>query len=262
MIEEICVFYKEIFSYKEMLISLVRKDLRTRYKGSFLGFLWTFINPLMTLVVYSLVFPYVMRVQEKNYAMFLFVALLPWIFFTTSLQISSNTIVSNSNLVKKIYFPRQVLPISVATTGLMNYIFSLAIVFISLLIVGIGIKWTVIFIPLLLFVEYLLILGLCLILSALNVYFRDLEHIIGILLNAWFYLTPVIYPISIFPEHLLWLLNLNPMTPIIVGFRDALYYGNIPNMKYVFLVFLISIILNIAGILLFRRLEKGFAEEI
>ena len=99
-------FFRELYDYREMLKSLVRKDLKTRYKGSVLGFLWTFINPLMQLAIYALIFPYLMRVQEKNYAMFMFVALLPWIFFSTSLQSSTECIVENYNLVKKIYFPQ------------------------------------------------------------------------------------------------------------------------------------------------------------
>lgn len=216
----------------------------------------------MLLVVFSLVFPYVMRVQEKNYSMFVFVALLPWTFFASSIQTSANTIISNGNLVKKIFFPRQVLPIAVATASLMNFIFSLVVVFISLIAAGIGIKWTVLYLPFIIAIEYLLITGFCLLFASLNVYFRDLEHILGIIVNAWFYLTPVLYPASIFPKHLLWLLYLNPMTPLIEGYRDALYYGETPNFYKMLPVLLLAIVLNILGIVIFNKLEKGFAEEI
>ena len=161
--------FKNIYEYREMLKSLVSKDLKTRYKGSFLGFLWTFLNPLMQLAVYALIFPFLMRIDEKNYAMFLFVGLLPWIFFSTSLQTSSDCIIENENLVKKIYFPRQVLPLSVATAGMMNYIYGLLVVFVSLLLTRIGITWYALYLPLILLIQYVLVVGFCLLVSSLNV---------------------------------------------------------------------------------------------
>jgi len=122
----------ELYAYREMLISLVRKDLRTRYRGSFLGFLWTFINPLMMLVVYSIVFSYVFRVQEKNYSMFLFVALLPWTFFQSALMSCTTSITGGGGLIKKIYFPRIILPLSMATAAFMNYFYGMFVVFAAL----------------------------------------------------------------------------------------------------------------------------------
>jgi ABC-2 type transport system permease protein len=255
-------FFREIYVYREMLKSLVRKDLRTRYKGSFLGFLWTFINPLMMLVVYSLIFPYLMRIQEKNYAMFLFVALLPWLYFANSLQISAGVIINNGNLVKKIYFPRQILPLSVATAGLMNYIYGLVIVFSALIISGIGIRWVVIFLPLVIAIQYIMVIGFCLILSSANVYFRDLEHILNILTMAWFYVTPVIYPVEIFPEHLKGLLYWNPMTPMVLAYRDILYYGKIPQFNTLYGVTAFAILIIMLGMVVFNKLQANFAEEI
>lgn len=255
-------FLKEIYSYREMLKTMVEKDLRTRYKGSFLGFLWTFINPLMMLVIYSLVFPYVMRVQEKNYAMFVFVALLPWIFFSTSLQISASTIIANGNLVKKIYFPRQILPISVAIGALMNYLYGLIIVFFALFIVGIKLTWLVIYLPLIIILQFLLVVGFGLIFSTVNVYFRDLEHILGILLNAWFYLTPILYPTSLFPKHLISILYMNPMTPIILATRDIMYHAKMPDLNQLLYVLVFALAQVFFGIILFKKYEKGFAEEI
>ena len=198
-------FFHELYEYREMLKSLVRKDLKTRYKGSVLGFLWTFINPLMQLAIYALIFPYLMRVQEKNYAMFMFVALLPWIFFSTSLQSSTECIVENYNLVKKIYFPRQVLPLSVATGGLVNYIYGLLVVLAGLLIAQINVTVYILYLPLILLILYVAVSGFCLMLSALNVYVRDLEHIVNIVTMAWFYATPIVYPFDMLPQ---WLQNI------------------------------------------------------
>ncbi len=255
-------FFSELYAYREMLKSLVQKDLKTRYKGSFLGFLWTFINPLMQLAIYALIFPFLMRVEEKNYAMFLFVALLPWLFFSTSLQTSTDCIVENYNLVKKIYFPRQVLPLSVATGGLVNYIYGLIVVLVGLLIAGIPLTWNILFLPLLLLILYITVSGFCLMFSALNVYIRDLEHIVNIVTMAWFYATPIVYPLTMLPDWLQKILLFNPMTPLVQGFRNVIYYGVSPDLTEIVIAAIEAIIIFTAGVLIFNKMEPGFAEEI
>ncbi|MDI3534979.1 MAG: lipopolysaccharide transport system permease protein [Thermosediminibacterales bacterium] len=258
MIEDI----KELYQYREMLKNLVKKDLRTRYKGSVLGFLWTFVNPLLQLVVFTIVFSTVMRINIDKFYMFLFVALLPWIFFSTSVQVSAGTIIANKDLVKKIYFPKAVLPLSVVTSGLMNLLFSFVIVFIVLIISKIGITINIIYLPLVIFVEYLITLGISLLVSSLNVYFRDLEHILGVLLMGWFYFTPIIYPVEMIPKSYLKLFFLNPITPIIISFRDILYYGKAPDFVMLGLTLLIGLFTVIFGYNVFKILQKNFAEEI
>lgn len=255
-------FWKELISYREMLKSLVRKDLKTRYKGSLLGFLWTFLNPLLQLAVYALIFPYLMRVDEKNYAMFLFVGLLPWIYFSTSLQSSTGCIVENYNLVKKIYFPRQVLPLSVATGGLVNYLFGLVIVLIGLLCAGIPLTIELVYLPLILLILYSIVSGFCLAFSAMNVYVRDLEHIVNIVTMAWFYATPVVYPFSMLPPWLQNILVWNPMVPMVQAFRNVLYYGQAPDFAQLGIAALEAVVLFVSGVWIFQSLEKGFAEEI
>ncbi len=255
-------FFNELYAYREMLKSLVRKDLKTRYKGSFLGFLWTFINPLMQLAIYALIFPFLMRVEEKNYAMFLFVALLPWLFFSTSLQTSTDCIVENYNLVKKIYFPRQVLPLSVATGGLVNYIYGLLVVLVGLIIARIPLTWNILFLPLLLLILYVTVSGFCLMFSAMNVYIRDLEHIVNIVTMAWFYATPIVYPLTMLPDWLQNILLLNPMTPLVQGFRNVIYYGTAPNWMELGIAAIEAAIIFTAGVFIFHKLEPGFAEEI
>lgn len=245
-----------------MLKSLVRKDLKTRYKGSFLGFLWTFINPLMQLAIYALIFPFLMRVEEKNYAMFLFVALLPWLFFSTSLQTSTDCIVENYNLVKKIYFPRQVLPLSIATGGLVNYIYGLVIVLGGLLIAGIPLTWNILYLPLLLLILYTAVSGFCLMFSAMNVYIRDLEHIVNIVTMAWFYATPIVYPLKMLPDFLQKILLLNPMTPLVQGFRNVIYYGTAPVWSEIGIAAIEAVLIFVMGVFIFNKLEPGFAEEI
>ena len=162
---------KEILKFKEMIKSFTIRELRTRYKGSFLGFLWTFVNPLMQLIVYSFMFPFILKVSEKNYTMFLFVALVPWTFFTTSLQGSCNLIVGNSSLVTKVYFPREILPLTYTLSGLCNTFFSYIIVFLMLLIFKVPLTVNLFWLPLILIGQTVLNLGLSLMAASINVFF-------------------------------------------------------------------------------------------
>ena len=253
---------KELYQYREMLKNLVRKDLRTRYKGSFLGFLWTFINPLLQLLVYTVIFTTIMRLDIDNYSMFLFVALLPWNFFSSSLMIGTGSIVNNKELIKKIYFPREIIPISVVTSGFVNLILSFVIVFIALFVSGIGITPAIVCLPVVLLVVYVMTLGFTLLFSALNVYFRDLEHILEIGTMAWFYLTPIVYKLDMIPARFLKLFFMNPMTPIIQAFRDILYYGILPDFTVLGINLAAGMLLVVFGHLVFQRLQKNFAEEI
>ncbi|MEG0615543.1 MAG: ABC transporter permease [Oscillospiraceae bacterium] len=253
---------REVFTYKEMLISSVKKDLRSRYRGSFLGFLWTFINPLMQLIIYSIVFPFLLRMQEPNYPMFVFVGLLPWIYFTSSIQMATTCIVGNSNLVKKIYFPRMILPISVSTTGLMNYIFGLVIVFPALFISGIKPTPYILLLPVVMLVNYLFTTGICMMLSAMYVFFRDLEHIISIITMAWFYLTPIVFGLNIFPDWVQKILRFNPMTQFVMAYRNVLMYGQPPSPRGFICVTILSVAVFFLGAKIFSKLQRTFAEEL
>lgn len=253
---------KQLYKYREMLNNMVRKDLRTRYKGSILGFLWTFINPLLQLIVYSIVFSTIMRVDVENYPMFLFVTLLPWIFFQTSMQVGAGSIIANKDLVKKIYFPRGVIPIAVVSSGLMNLLFGFVVVIPCLFIFKIYLNFSVIALPLVILVEYIITLGIAILFSALNVYFRDLEHILGIVTMAWTYLTPIFFPVEMVPKGYLTLFFLNPMTPIINSYRDILYYGRFPDFEILILSAMIGMLILIFSYNVFKKLERNFAEEI
>ncbi|WP_252221703.1 MULTISPECIES: ABC transporter permease [unclassified Clostridium] len=253
---------KELYDYREMLSNLVKKDLRTRYKGSALGFLWTFVNPLFQLIVYTIVFSVIMRVNVDKFYIYLFIALIPWIFFTTAIQGSSSCIISNKDLIKKIYFPRIIIPISVVNSAFMNMLFSMVIVFIALLVSGIGLSKYVIFLPVIMAIGYLFTLGLSFLLSALTVYFRDLEHILGIIIMGWFYATPIVYTVDMIPEKYLSIFNLNPMVQIMQVYREILYYKQMPNFNGLGSIIIYSLIMIIIGYTIFQKLQKGFAEEL
>lgn len=253
---------KELYVYREMLYNLVKKDLRTRYKGSFLGFLWTFINPLMQLIVYSIVFSTIMPVQVDKYYIYLFVALIPWIFFTTCLQAGATSILGGKDLIKKIYFPRLILPLAVVGAAFMNMLFSMIVVFVVLIISGVGIGVAVVWLPFVMILEFLLALGISLLCSGFNVYFRDLEHILGIVTMAWFYLTPIVYTVDMIPEQYMKYYMLNPMTPIIGAYRDILYYKQAPQVGTLWSILAWSIGIIVIGSLVFEKLQKHFVEEL
>ncbi len=255
--------FLEIYDYRQMIFSLVRKDLRGRYKGSVLGFLWTFINPLLQLVVYTIVFSFILPTNIDKYYLYLFVGLIPWIFFSSSITGGSSSIVAQKDLVKKIYFPRQVIPISYVTSCFVNMLLCFVVIFIVIIISGIGVNSAALLcLPIIMIVEYILALGMALFASAITVYFRDLEHILGILTMAWMYMTPIMYDKSIVPEELLPVFNLNPMTHVIECYRAVLYYKKVPELESLLSSLGLGILFLVLGHFVFLKLQKHFAEEL
>lgn len=254
---------REVFAYRQMIFRLVKRDLRGRYKGSVLGFLWTFLNPLLQLVVYSLVFSAIMRVGIENYYIFLFVGLVPWLFFSSCLTGGASCIWQQQDLVKKIYFPREVLPIAFVLSQFVNMLLTFIVIFIVLFISGQGVNpVALLFLPVIMLVELVLALGITMILSGLTVYFRDLEYIFSIVSMAWMYLTPVMYSVDMVPPEYEHLFYLNPMTPIIIAYRDVLYYQQIPQLRTLLSGFSVGVIIFVAGWFVFSRMKRNFAEEL
>lgn len=247
-----------------MIFSLVRKDLRGRYKGSVLGFLWTFINPLFQLIVYTIAFSFILPSAIDKYYLHLFVALIPWIFFSSSIQGGANSIMASKDLVSKIYFPREVIPISYVTSCFVNMLLTFIIIFIVVIISGVGLNpMAIACLPIVMIIEYFMALGLALLFSAITVFFRDMEHILSIVTMAWIYLTPVLFPIDmISDETVRKLFYLNPMTPVIVAYRDILYHAKVPDFSTLILAAGFSVLCMVIGCLVFSKLKKHFAEEL
>lgn len=254
---------KEIYAYREMIFSLVHRDLKGRYKGSILGFAWTFLNPLLQLAVYTMVFSIIMRSGIEDYYLFLFVALVPWIFFSTSLSGGAGCIRAQAGMITKIYFPREVIPISFVTSQFVNMLLSLIVVFLVLLVAGkpMNIE-ALVFLPLIMIIEYMIALGMTMLISGVTVYWRDVEYFVGIVMMAWQFATPVMYGLDQIPQALVPYFNLNPMTPVIVAFRDILYYGRTPELATLISAILFGIGVIIAGWFVFSKLKKHFAEEL
>ena len=246
-----------------MIFSLVKKDLRGRYKGSVLGFLWTFINPLLQLVVYTIVFSFILKTNIERYYLYLFVALIPWIFFSSSITVGSASIVAQKDLIKKIYFPRMVIPISYVTSSFVNMLLCFIVIFAVIIVSGAGINFLALLtLPVIMLVEYILALGMAMLTSAITVYFRDLEHILGIVTMAWMYMTPIMYDKSIVPENLMPIFNLNPITHFIEYYISVLYDKKIPDLTTLLSAAFLGILILIVCILVFNKLQKRFAEEL
>lgn len=252
----------EVIRYREMLRNLVAKELRAKYKASVLGFLWTFVNPLFMLAIYSVAFGIVLRIQQQNYSMFLFVALLPWNYLVQSIQQGAAAIVGNAGFVKKIYFPRAVLPLAIVFANMVNYLLSLLILIPALLLFHVHLTLSLISLPAILFTQTLLVAALTLLAAIGNVYLRDLEHIITVVVVAWMYVTPIFYSSDMIPKSWLIFFNANPATAIINAYRAIFFYGQWPQWHA--LGWLTGALIVLFGVswVVFARGQRGLAEQI
>lgn len=258
--------FKDLYAYRELLKSNVKKEIRGKYKGSFLGVLWSFVSPLLMTLVYAIVFPFLMRgAGYENYTTFLIIGILPWTWFTTSIAQGTYTVLGNAGIIKKVYFPREILPVSVVSSGCVNFLISCIIMFLFILFSGIGFTINILWLPLIIIAQFLLTLGIIFITSAINVYVRDLEYIINFLIQMLFYGTPILYSADMFAKAPVIIRNLiqyNPIGIIISCYRDVLYWGNGPHLKSLLIIIIASLLLCALGLSIFRKLAKGFAEEV
>lgn len=254
---------REIYDYRELLKTNVKKDIRGRYKASVLGVLWSFINPLLQVLVYAIVFPYLMKGAADHYVVYLVTGIIPWTFFQTVVNQSTTCIKSNSGIIKKVYFPRIILPLSAFFSGLINFFISCVIIVFFCLIFGMGISWHLVFVPLIAVTEGLFGLALGTIFGAIDAYIQDTEYIVNFILMMAMYGAPIIYEITIFPEgsRIASLIQLNPMTKIMNAYRDVFMNHQIPNLRAIGIVFLGSFVLFLIAVAIFNRLQKGFAEQ-
>lgn len=269
----------ELVRYRELLKNLVARDLKVRYKNSVLGFAWSLVNPLLMMLVFTVLFTFMMPQSDVHkFPVFILCAILPWNFFSSSVMGSINSIVDNAHLIKKVYFPREVLPISAVLSNLVNFLLALLVLFAMLFVFGIGLTRWALYLPLVIFIQLIFTLGLALILSTLNVFYRDTAVIMEVLLLAWFFLTPVFYPIDILPHQRpflglnldVWRLThwLNPMASLIASYRTILYgsYGGgppgPPALDFLFRTFLTAVAFLVIGYLFFIRYSRVFGEEV
>jgi lipopolysaccharide transport system permease protein len=259
---------RQVLRYRGLIQSLVARELKARYRGSVLGFFWSFINPLMLLLIYTFVFsvvlPGIRPVQTEPYALFLFCGLLPWTWFSSSLNESANVLISGGNLIKKVLFPAEVLPIVTVLANMIHFFLGLPILAFFLVYYSAPLQLSeVIWFPVVVLVQFLLTLALALVLSALTVHFRDIKDILGNLLTFWFFSTPIIYSMAEAPPTVRTFLNLNPFTHLAISYQEILFYpGPFGHWKWLLALAAGSVMLFLAGYFLFDRLRDSFAEEV
>lgn len=263
-IKNVVKYIKEIVEHRELLYNLTSKELKLKYRNSVLGFLWSFLNPILMLVVYTIAFKFIMRQTTKNFTVFLLCGLLPWNFFVASVMGSTNSIVSNANLIKKVYFPREIIPLSIIFSNFINFAITLIILFAAVIFSGIGIGLPLILLPIVLLMVLGFTVGLSLILASLNVLYRDIAHLVEVIFNLWMYLTPIVYPLTLLNSHPIAkkLILLNPMTLLVECIRSILYTNSFPYILYMVVMVVLDVILIFVGFIIFRKIETVFAEEI
>lgn len=254
-------FLEPFAHYKYLLSQLVNREIKARYKQSFMGYAWVLVNPLAQLLVYTFVFSLVFKspTQGIPYPIFLFVGLLPWTLFHNSVFHGTQSLVQNESLLKKVSFPREIIPYSVIFSKLIDFFFSAVIFLCFLLLFKVEIAATSwLFFPLFA-IQLILTVGLTLILSAANLFYRDVQYLVNLILMLWMYLTPIVYPLAMVPTKYLWLYELNPLVGIIEGYR-AVIFGTTLNWSVVYWSLAISTLIFILGFLLFKKAEKVFAD--
>lgn len=245
----------EVLQNRELIWALAMKELRVRYKRSVLGFFWALLNPLMTMVILTLVFSRIMRFPVHDYAVFLISALLPWTFFSQSIGYSIEAIVGNGELLKKVRVAKSVFPVAAVLSNVINFLLSLAPLAVLVLVLRFPFHWTWLYLPVPLIALVLFTLGCGFFCAAANVFFRDVSHIVQIVLSGWFYLSPVMYPLEFLPQEYRAFFRLNPMLYLLNQFRLAIYHGQVPELKAIGLCVAIGLVTLILGYAYFRRAE-------
>ena len=253
---------KNLYNYRELLKTNITKDIGGKYKKSFLGVLWSFLNPLLQIAVYAFVFQVILKSNIENYAVYLCCGLVPWQFFSSVVIRGAATMVDNGNILKKVYFPREVLPVSLVTSEMVNFLISTIIILGFVIFGGIGLSFNLVWYFVILAIQYLVSIGIALIVSSITVYFRDLLHILGIIIQLLFYATPIVYAVEQVPEKFIWVMKLNPMSYLITSYRDIFYFKTAPSMHNLLIAFAMGIVLIGVGLFTFKKLEKRFAEEL
>ncbi|MER2513748.1 MAG: ABC transporter permease [Nitrosomonas ureae] len=258
------VGWRELWASRELLYFLAWRDLKTRYAQTAIGAGWALMQPLLSTLIFTLVFSYLAKVPSDGlpYPLFAFAAILPWSLFARSLERSTLSVVTEGGLIKKVYFPRLIIPIAATFINLVDFTVGLLILMGMMTWYQVLPQWTVLFLPLFVVVALLTALSVSLWLSALNVKYRDVASVVPLVTQLWMFASPVLYPASLVPESLRWYYGLNPMAGVIEGFRWALLGKSAPDWTMVAVSLVVVGFLLIGGVMFFRRVERTFADLI
>lgn len=250
--------FREIQRYHELIWALALKELRVRYKRSVLGFIWALLNPLLMMLVMTVVFGSLLRFSLPHYSIFLLSMLLPWTFFSQSLAYSVESIVGNGELLKKVRVARLVFPVAALISNIINFFFSVIPLLLLIVAMRFPIHWTWVYLPIPMLGLFLFTLGAAFFFATLNVFYRDVSHIVQVILQVWFYVSPVIYSLDYVPQRYRWLFRLNPLLYMLNGFRLSIYYGLLPSVPSLILSLGFGLISLVIGYTVFRHYEKSF----
>ena len=250
--------------YKDLFIQLTLREIKARYKQSVLGYAWAVLVPLINLVVLTIVFSHLFKVPTGNipYPVFLFVALIPWTLLSNSLSLATGSVLANSSLVTKVSLPREILPLTSIAARMVDFFLTSIVLVVFLLFYGVQLYPTLLLVPIILVIQLILLVGMSFFLSATNVFFRDVENILGVFLTVWMYLTPVVYSPELIPDNLKVLFFLNPMTGIINAYRSVILYGTLPAWDTFTYSVAFSSLALVLGYLYFKNRSKYFADVI
>lgn len=255
------LLWASVLQRRELVIELVRRQLKLRYRGTWLGFLWTLLNPLVFMVVYTLVISYFLRVGIPRFPAFLLVGLLPWtMWFSEGILGGTTSIVDHAGFLRNAVFPAEVLPVVAVASGMINYLFSLPVLLVIFALYHVRLPVTAIALPLVMAAQFMLMLGIVYLTCTSEVFFRDTRFIVQHGVMVMFFLTPVMYDFTVVPPSLQWILKINPMTIVVDSYRQVLYYGAWPNWRNLGLTLALGLGLCAFGAWLFQGAKEAFSE--
>jgi lipopolysaccharide transport system permease protein len=254
----------ELWHYRELLYFLVWRDVKVRYKQTVIGVMWVLLQPLLTMMIFTLVFSYFAKIPSDGipYPIFAYAALLPWTYFSQAIGRCTSSVIGNAGLITKVYFPRLIIPLAAVISPLIDFCLSFLMLFGMMVWYGIVPTWGLLMVPAFLFVALLTALGVGLWLSALNVRYRDVGHTVPFLIQIWMFASPVVYPVSLVPEKWQLLYSVNPMVGVIEGFRWSVLGNAPPNWGVIAISGFVILSSLVGGILFFKQMEKTFADDI
>lgn len=258
---------RDVVRHRELLWQMVGREVKARYKQSILGYFWVILNPLAQMMVMSFAFSLILRIPTNSsanipYSVFLFVALLPWTLFSNSLSSSCGALVGSASLITKIYFPRTILVLSTTIAKIIDFFFALSILIIYMIWYRLPVNFNILWVIPIFLIQLIFTYGLSLFLAAANLLYRDIQYLLNLLLILWMYLTPIIYPADIVPDHYRFLFQLNPMAVIINAYRQTILGGGLPNLYSLSVALLLSLLMLLLGLSYFKSREKIFADNI
>lgn len=258
---------KAIHKWRELLWQLTAREVKARYKQSVLGYFWVILSPLAQMLVMSFAFSIILRIPTNAssnipYSIFLFVGLLPWLLFSNSLSSSTESLVSSSSLITKIYFPRTILILSTIFAKIIDFLFALLVLVVYMIIYSIPINLNILWVIPIFFIQQIFTLGLALFFSAANLLYRDIKYLLNMILLLWFYATPILYPADIVPEKYKFVTQLNPLAVIINAYRQVVLGGGEPKYSSLLIALALSLVIFVIGFSYFKSREKIFADNI